>query len=98
MAFGYYWYVIVVYLWSEQAAYHLSELIEDHAYNTYDTFLLKNEAKLKAQPVPEIARKYYEEVRVGKRIEASSCPFPSPSFTALGQPFPLRPVLHRTRG
>lgn len=61
MAFGYYWYVIVVYLWSEPAAYHLSELIEDHAYNTYDTFLSKNEAKLKTKPVPEIARKYYEE-------------------------------------
>ena len=30
---------------SEQAAYHLSELIEDHAYNTYDTFLKKNEAR-----------------------------------------------------
>ena len=39
MAFGYYWYVTVVYAFSEQAAYHLSELIEDHAFNTYNTFL-----------------------------------------------------------
>lgn len=60
MAFGYYWYVVVVYLLSEQAAYHLSELIEDHAYNTYDTFVTKNEEYLKTQPVPDIARKYYE--------------------------------------
>ena len=36
MAFGYYWYVIVVYFLSESAAYHLSELIEDHAFNTYN--------------------------------------------------------------
>merc|ERR1719453_2370366 len=61
MAFGYYWYVIAVYSISEQAAYHLSELIEDHAYNTYDGFLTKNEAKLKTLPVPDIARAYYEE-------------------------------------
>jgi len=60
MAFFYYWYVTAVYAVSEQAAYHLSELIEDHAYNTYDKFLGEHEARLKGLPVPEIARKYYE--------------------------------------
>lgn len=60
MAFFYYWYVIGVYSVSEQAAYHLSELIEDHAYNTYSAFLTKNEDKLKTLPVPDIAREYYE--------------------------------------
>jgi len=60
MAFGYYWYVTVVYFVSEQAAYHLSELIEDHAYETYDGYLTNNEEKLRSMPVPEIARKYYE--------------------------------------
>ena len=54
-------YVIGVYSVSEQSAYHLSELIEDHAYNTYDGFLKENAAELKALPVPAIARKYYEE-------------------------------------
>jgi len=61
MAFAYYWYVIVVYSLSEQAAYHLSELIEDHAFNTYDKFLKKKGDELKKLPVPDIARKYYEE-------------------------------------
>ena len=61
MAFGYYWYVVAVYSFSEQAAYHLSELIEDHAFNTYDKFLTINEAKLKTMEVPAIARKYYEQ-------------------------------------
>lgn len=61
MAFVYYWYVVGVYSISEQAAYHLSELIEDHAYNTYNTFLTKNEAKLKSLPVPAIAKRYYEQ-------------------------------------
>lgn len=59
MAFGYYWYVTAVYSISEPAAYHLSELIEDHAYDTYNKFLTEHEAALKAQPVPPIARKYY---------------------------------------
>jgi len=60
MAFAYYWYVIGVYSISEQAAYHLSELIEDHAFNTYNSFLTANEEKLKGLPVPDIARQYYE--------------------------------------
>jgi ubiquinol oxidase len=61
MAFFYYWYVVVIYAVSEQAAYHLSELIEDHAYETYDGYLKKYEDNLKSQPVPAIARKYYVE-------------------------------------
>ena len=60
MAFFYYWYVTAVYAVSEPAAYHLSELIEDHAFNTYDGFLRDHGPKLKGMPVPDIARKYYE--------------------------------------
>jgi len=61
MAFAYYWYVVVIYSFSEPAAYHLSELIEDHAYETYDGFLKEYEASLKEKPVPPIAFKYYVE-------------------------------------
>jgi ubiquinol oxidase len=60
MAFGYYWYVVVMYLWREDVAYHLSELIEDHAYNTYDKLLKEQADRLKTMPVPSIAHKYYE--------------------------------------
>ena len=35
------------------------ELIEEHAYTTYDRFLHANEQALRAQPVPPIAREYY---------------------------------------
>mmetsp|Transcript_11731 Transcript_11731/g.28708 ORF Transcript_11731/g.28708 Transcript_11731/m.28708 type:complete len:329 (-) Transcript_11731:284-1270(-) len=59
MAFGYYWYVTAVYSISEPAAYHLSELIENHAYNTYNKFLTEHEEMLKGMPVPPIATKYY---------------------------------------
>jgi len=61
MAFFYYWYVIAIYFWNEPAAYHMSELIEDHAYDTYSNFVANHETMLKAKPVPSIARKYYEE-------------------------------------
>ena len=60
MAFFYYWYVIAIYAWNEPAAYHLSELIEDHAFDTYSKFTANYEDRLKKEPVPEIARKYYE--------------------------------------
>eukprot|EP00283_Hemiselmis_rufescens_P022306 CAMPEP_0173450426 /NCGR_PEP_ID=MMETSP1357-20121228/44707_1 /TAXON_ID=77926 /ORGANISM="Hemiselmis rufescens, Strain PCC563" /LENGTH=328 /DNA_ID=CAMNT_0014417111 /DNA_START=38 /DNA_END=1024 /DNA_ORIENTATION=+ len=59
MAFGYYWYVTGVYSVSEQAAYHLSELIENHAYDTYNGYLSEHEEMLKSKPVPPIAKKYY---------------------------------------
>jgi ubiquinol oxidase len=61
MAFGYYWYVTIVYFVSEPAAYHLSELIEDHAFYTYDNYLKGNAETLKSKPVPAIATKYYEK-------------------------------------
>ena len=58
---AYFWYVAAVYLVNPQAAYHLSELIEDHAYNTYDEYLKQFQDQLKTLPVPDIARKYYIE-------------------------------------
>jgi len=61
MAFGYYWYVIAVYFFSPPVAYHLSELIEDHAFETYDGYLTNHADMLKALPVPAIATKYYVE-------------------------------------
>ena len=61
MAFFYYWYVVLVYILSEESAYHLSELIEDHAYETYDNYLKEHGEMLKTRPVPAIAHKYYVE-------------------------------------
>jgi len=50
MAFGYYWYVVIIYAWNEPAAYHLSELIENHAYDTYNGFLKNHGEMLKKMP------------------------------------------------
>ena len=60
LAFTYYWYCVLMYLVHPRAAYHLSELIEQHAFQTYDAFLRENEDELRRQPVPEVARRYYE--------------------------------------
>mmetsp|Transcript_13300 Transcript_13300/g.27542 ORF Transcript_13300/g.27542 Transcript_13300/m.27542 type:complete len:317 (+) Transcript_13300:3-953(+) len=60
LAFGYYWFVMLVYVWNDKAAYHLNEIIEDHAYETYAEFMAEHKEKLKTLPVPDIARKYYE--------------------------------------
>jgi ubiquinol oxidase len=35
------------------------ELIENHAYHTYDDYLNAHEAELKAQPAPQVAIDYY---------------------------------------
>jgi len=60
-AFGYYWILVPVYMISPRSAYHFMQLVEEHAYQTYDTFLQKHEAALKAEPAPEVATKYYLE-------------------------------------
>ena len=54
-----FWYSCLVYASCPRAAYHLSELIEDHAYHTYDSFLNREEKYLKSQPVPCVASDYY---------------------------------------
>ena len=43
-------YVTIVYFVSEPAAYHLSELIEDHAFYTYDNYLKVSQSYTEPQP------------------------------------------------
>ncbi|WP_333266653.1 MULTISPECIES: alternative oxidase [unclassified Microcoleus] len=55
LAVAYYWVVVPLYMIFPQYAYYLMELIEGHAYHTYDEYLKKNEEELKAQAAPEVA-------------------------------------------
>ena len=59
MACFYFWYAVVLYAVSKEAAYHLCELIEDHTYNMYDKYLIDYGEILKKLPVPKAATKYY---------------------------------------
>lgn len=39
IAMGYYWIVVPLYMLLPKYAYYMMELIEEHAYHTYDTYL-----------------------------------------------------------
>ncbi|MBD1879836.1 alternative oxidase [Coleofasciculus sp. FACHB-T130] len=57
----YYWVIVVLYILSPRSAYNFMELVEGHAYHTYDTFLQENESELKATSAPQIAINYYRD-------------------------------------
>jgi ubiquinol oxidase len=61
IAVVYYWLVVPLYMLSPRYAYYLMELIENHAFHTYDDYLKKNEAELKTLPSPQIAIDYYRD-------------------------------------
>lgn len=61
LAIAYYWMLVPLYMLLPRYAYYTSELIEEHAYQTYDTYLKANEDALKAQPAPQIAINYYRD-------------------------------------
>lgn len=46
---------------SPRYAYYLMELIENHAYHTYDDYLNAHAASLKTQPAPQVAIDYYRD-------------------------------------
>lgn len=57
----YYWIIAALYVVSPNAAYHFMELVEKHAYASYQKFLKTHEAELKTQPAPEVAVRYYRD-------------------------------------
>jgi ubiquinol oxidase len=61
LAVAYYWLVIPLYMLLPQSAYYLMELIEQHAYNTYDHYLNEHAELLKTQSAPAIAINYYRD-------------------------------------
>lgn len=61
VALLYYWIVCALYVASPRSAYHFMEMVEGHAYCTYNKFLKENEVALKQQPAPAIAVQYYRD-------------------------------------
>ncbi|VVB12107.1 unnamed protein product [Arabis nemorensis] len=55
----YYFMTVFLYIVSPRMAYHFSECVESHAYETYDKFLKSSGDELKKSPAPDIAVKYY---------------------------------------
>jgi ubiquinol oxidase len=61
VAMAYYWVVVPIYMLSPKYAYYLMELIESHAFHTYESHLKVNETELKAQSAPQVAINYYRD-------------------------------------
>lgn len=57
----YYWILVFMYMLAPNSAYYFNQLVEEHAYHTYDTFLKTHEALLKTQPAPQVAINYYQD-------------------------------------
>lgn len=57
----YYWIIVVLYVITPKSAYHFMELVETHAYSSYQAFLTTHEEDLKAQPAPDVAIQYYRD-------------------------------------
>ncbi|PSM48193.1 plastoquinol terminal oxidase [Chroococcidiopsis sp. CCALA 051] len=61
IAVVYYWAIVPLYMLFPKYAYYLMELIESHAYHTYDEYLKVHEAQLKAQNAPQVAIDFYRD-------------------------------------
>ncbi|NJN76683.1 MAG: plastoquinol terminal oxidase [Synechococcaceae cyanobacterium RL_1_2] len=61
VALVYYWIIVVLYVLSPKSAYRFMELVEEHAYESYDNFLTEHADQLKQEAVPTIAINYYRE-------------------------------------
>ncbi|HEY9624565.1 MAG TPA: alternative oxidase [Crinalium sp.] len=57
----YYWIITGLYIVAPNAAYNFMELVEKHAYSSYQKFLTSHESELKEQPAPDIAIRYYRD-------------------------------------
>jgi ubiquinol oxidase len=61
IAVAYYWIVFFIYLYNPTVAYNLNQVVEEHAFATYDEFIKENGEELKKLPAPQIAREYYRD-------------------------------------
>ncbi|GAB4830785.1 Ubiquinol oxidase 4, chloroplastic/chromoplastic [Ancistrocladus abbreviatus] len=61
IAIFYYFMTVVMYTISPRMAYHFSECVEHHAFETYDKFIKAHGDELKNLPAPDVAVKYYME-------------------------------------
>ncbi|KAH1065926.1 hypothetical protein J1N35_030913 [Gossypium stocksii] len=59
IAIFYYFMTVFMYALSPRMAYHFSECVEGHAFETYDKFIKAQGDELKKKPAPEVAIKYY---------------------------------------
>ena len=60
-ALVYYWVIVILYMITPKSAYYFAELVERHAYHTYDQFLQEHGDELKVLAAPQVAVNYYRD-------------------------------------
>ena len=61
LAFGYFFVALAFYLVNPTFAYNFNQVVEEEAFQTYDSFLAINEEFLRGRPAPQSAKEYYLE-------------------------------------
>ena len=99
LAVGYFGYCCALYATNRRLAYHLSELIEAHAYEAYDDYLRREGSALKMQEPPPVIRGVLRERRRRPAQDALRRVRPRPRRRAepLGVAGRPRPVRYRGR-
>jgi len=59
IAFFYYWLVVFMFAYNPTHAYHLNQMVEEEAFQTYDKFLKEYYQDLHNLPAPSVAKQYY---------------------------------------
>jgi ubiquinol oxidase len=85
VAVTYYWIVFFVYLYNPTIAYNLNQVVEEHAFATYDQFLRDNGEELKKLPAPQIAKDYYhgEDLYMFDDFQTGTCEVRRPEIRNL---------------
>ncbi|KAL2341343.1 hypothetical protein Fmac_009283 [Flemingia macrophylla] len=76
IAIFYYIMTVLMYAISPRMAYHFSECVESHAFETYDKFIKDQGEELKKMPAPEVAVDYYtgEDLYLFDEFQTSRVP------------------------
>ncbi|KAL4562993.1 hypothetical protein LXL04_027024 [Taraxacum kok-saghyz] len=76
IAVFYYFMTVFMYILSPRMAYHFSECVEGHAFETYDKFIKAKEDELKNLPPSKVAVKYYtsEDLYLFDEFQTSRLP------------------------
>lgn len=73
LPFFYFWFVTACYLSNPTLAYNLNQAVEEHAFETYEHFLVEYETELKSKDAPTIAVEYYREGNMYLFDEMHTC-------------------------
>jgi len=72
IAVMYYWLVLALYIANPTMAYNLNHAIEEHAFTTYQKFLIEYEDLLQSLPPPQAAIDYYHPLEMNSNTTTNN--------------------------